>query len=129
MDRKTNSFSSSILLSSKNLFILVDFNCHHLLSDSKGTSDPSVEVVFDWVISFELLPLNNLDIPTLLRCSSGNCSSPAIFFATSSFALSSSWEVLQDLDSDHLPTLLTVPLSPVFPANERSPSFNFQKAC
>ena len=129
MDSKTNSFSSSILLSSKNLFILVDFNCHHLLSDSKGTSDPSVEVFFDWVISFELLPLNNPDIPTLLRCSSGNCSSPVVFFATSSLALSSSWEVLQDLDSDHLPTLLTVPLSPVFPANERSPSFNFQKAC
>ena len=36
--------------------------------------------------------------------------------------------VLQDLGSDHLPILLSVPLSPVFCPNERSPSFNFQKA-
>ena len=32
------------------------------------------------------------------------------------------------LDSDHLPILLTVPLSPVFCPNKRLPSFNFQKA-
>ena len=42
--------------------------------------------------------------------------------------LSCSWEVLQDLDSDHLPILLPVPLSPVFLPNKRPPSFNFQKA-
>ena len=36
--------------------------------------------------------------------------------------------MLQDLGSDHLPILLSVPLSPVFRPNERSPSFNFQKA-
>ena len=30
-DGKTNSFSLSILPSSRNLFILGDFNCHHLL--------------------------------------------------------------------------------------------------
>ena len=40
-----------------------------------------------------------------------------------------SWEVLQDLASDHLPILLTVPLSGIFCPNERLPSFNFQKAC
>ena len=39
-----------------------------------------------------------------------------------------SWEVLQDLGSDHLPILLSVPLSSVCRPNERSPSFNFQKA-
>ena len=32
------------------------------------------------------------------------------------------------LGSDHLPILLSVPLSPVFRPNERPPSFNFQKA-
>ena len=37
--------------------------------------------------------------------------------------------MLQDLGSDHLPILLSVPLSPVFRPNERPPSFNFQKAC
>ena len=36
--------------------------------------------------------------------------------------------MLQDLGSDHLPILLSIPLSPVFCPNERSPSFNFQKA-
>ena len=36
--------------------------------------------------------------------------------------------MLQDLDSNHLPILVSVPLSPVFRPNERPPSFNFQKA-
>ena len=44
-------------------------------------------------------------------------------------ALSCSWEVLQDLSSDHLPILLSIPLSPVYRPNKRPPSFNFQKAC
>ena len=36
--------------------------------------------------------------------------------------------MLQNVGSDHLPTLLSVPLSPIFCPNERPPSFNFQKA-
>ena len=36
--------------------------------------------------------------------------------------------MLQDLGSDHLPILLSIPLSPVFRPNERPPSFKFQKA-
>ena len=122
-DGRTNSFSPSILSSSRNLFILGDFNCHHPLWDSKGTSEPRREEVFDWVISSDLLPLNDPDIPTLLHCSS-----PDISFAPSTLAFSCSWEVLQDLGSDHLPILLSIPLSPVYRPNERSPSFNFQKA-
>ena len=43
-------------------------------------------------------------------------------------ALSCSWEVLQDLGSDHLPILQSIPISPVFSPDERLPSFNFQKA-
>ena len=35
---------------------------------------------------------------------------------------------LENLGSDHLPILLSVPLSPVYRPNERPPSFNFQKA-
>ena len=42
-DGRTDSFSPSILPSSKNLFILGDFNCHHPLWDSRGTSDPRRE--------------------------------------------------------------------------------------
>ena len=36
--------------------------------------------------------------------------------------------MLQDLGSDHLPILLSVPLSPVFHPNKHLPSFNFPKA-
>ena len=116
-DGRTDSFSPSI-----HLFILGDFNCHHPLWDSRGNFDPRREEVFDWVFSSDL-PLNDPDIPTLLYRSS-----PDISFAPSSLALSCSWEVLQDLGSDHLPILLSVPLSPVYRPNERPPSFNFQKA-
>ena len=113
-----------ILPSSRNLFILGDFNCHHPFWDSRGTSDPRGEEVFNWVISSDLLPLNDPDTPTLLHRSS-----PDISFAPPSLALSCSWEVLQDLGSDHLPILLFVSISPVLRPNERPPSFNFQKAC
>ena len=123
-DGRIDSFSPSILPSSRNLFILGDFNCHHPLWDSRGTSDLCGEEVFDCVISSDLLPLNDPDTPTLLHHSS-----PDISFAPSTLAFSCSWEVLQDLGSDHLPILLSVPLSPVFHPNERPPSFNFQKAC
>ena len=102
--------------------------CHHPLWDSKGTSHPHEEEVFDWVISSDLLPLNEPDTPTLLHRSTGSRSSPDISFAPSSLAFSCSWEVLQDLGSDHLPILLSIPLSPVFCPNEFPPSFNFQKA-
>ena len=76
MDGSTDCFSSSILPSSKNLFI--HFNCHHSLWDSKDTSNPRGEKGFDWVISFDLLPLNDPDIPTLLHYSSGSRSYPDI---------------------------------------------------
>ena len=69
-DGRTNSSSPSILPSYTILFILGDCNYHHPFWDSKGTSDPHGEEVFDWVISSDLLPLNDSDIPTLLHCSS-----------------------------------------------------------
>ena len=122
-DGRTDSFSPSILSSSRNLFILGDFNCHHSLWDSRGTSDPRGQEVFDWVISSDLLPLNDPDTPTLLHCSSGSRSSPDFFFAPSSLALSCSWEVLQDLVSNHPPILLSIIVSPAF---SRTSAFFFQ---
>ena len=77
---------------------------------------------------YQLFALNDPDTPILLHRSSGSRSSPDISFALSTLAFSCSWEVLQDLGSDHLPILLSIPLSPVFCPNERPPSFNFQKA-
>ena len=37
--------------------------------------------------------------------------------------------MLQDLGSDHLSILLSIPLSPAYCLNKCPPSFNFQKAC
>ena len=74
--------------------------------------------VFDWVISSDLLSLNDPDTPTLLHHSSGTRSSPDISFAPSSLALSCCWEVLQNLGSDHLPILLCIPLSPTYHPNK-----------
>ena len=62
-------FSPSILFSSRNFFILGDFNSHHPHWDSRGTSDPRREEIFDWVISSDLLSLNDPDTPTLPHCS------------------------------------------------------------
>ena len=82
-DGRTDYFSPSILPSSRNLFILGNFNCHHPLWDSRGTSDPRGEEVFDWVISSDLLPLNDPDTPTLLHRFSGSRCSPDTSFAPS----------------------------------------------
>ena len=90
---RTNSFSPSILPSSRNLFILRDFNCHHPLWDSRSISDLRGEKVFDRVIFSDLLPLNDPDIPTLSHHSSGSHFYPDISFAPSSLALSCSLEV------------------------------------
>ena len=58
-DGRTDSFSPSILPSSRNLFILGDFNCHHPLWDSRVTSDPRGEEVFDWVTSSHSMTLTH----------------------------------------------------------------------
>ena len=50
------SFLLPFFSSSRNLFILRNFNCHHSHWNLRGTSDPCREKVFDWVISSDLLP-------------------------------------------------------------------------
>ena len=67
-------------------------------------------------------------MPILYHRFSGSRSSPDISFAPSSLVFSCFWEVLQNLDFDHLPLLLTLPLFPIFSFNKRPPSINFQKA-
>ena len=125
---RTDFFTPSILPSSRNLFILQNFNCHHPLWDSRCASAPRGEEVFNWVISSDILPLNEPDTPTLLHRFSAYRSPPDISFSPSCLEFSCSWKVLQNLGSDHLPILLSVPLTPVFRSNERPLSFNFQKA-
>ena len=77
---------------------------------SSGTQEvlpPQWEEVLDWGISTDLFHLNDPGIPTLLHHSS-----PDISFAPSSLTLSCSWEVRQNLGSDHQPIFLSVPVSP-----------------
>ena len=83
-DGRTDSFSPSILSSSRNLFILGDLNCHHSLWDSRRYFRR--EEVFNWVISSDLLLYNNPDTPTLFHRSSGSRSYPEISFVFSSLA-------------------------------------------
>ena len=128
-DGRSDSFSPSILPSSRNLFILGDFNCHHPPWGSKVTSDPCGEEVFDWVISSDLLPSMTLTHPP---------------FSIAPLAVASS------LTSPMLPPLLpflapgrcyrtwvltiyqffhsSLSLSCLSP-QRASPFFNFQKAC
>ena len=113
-DSRTNAFSSFFLHPS--LFqksFLGDFNCHHPLWESKDISNSREEEVSDWVIFSDHFPLNDPNTPTLLDRSplTSSLFLPDIFLAPSSLALSCSWEVLQDLGSDHLPILLTISLS------------------
>ena len=89
---RTNSVSPSTHPFSRNLFILKDFNCHHTLWDSKVTSDSRGEEIFYWVISSDLLPSMTLTYLLFFHRSSGCRSSPDIFFAPSSLALSCSWK-------------------------------------
>ena len=75
------------------------------LWDSRGTSDPRGEEVFDWVISSDLLPLNDPDTPTLLHRSS-----PDISFAPSYLAFLAHWRcfrtwVLTPINSSIYPSL------------------------
>ena len=126
-------WQNQFLFSLHSFVLQKSFDCGELQLPSlplglKRYIQPSWEEVFDWVISPDLLPLNNPDILILLYRSSGSRSSLDISFALSSLTLSCSWEMLQDLGFDHLPILLFVPLSPVFRPNERLPFFNFQKA-
>ena len=96
------------------------------LWDSRGTSDPRGEEVFDWVISSASSPSVTLT-HSPFSIAFLAVPPPDIFFAPSSLVFSCSWEVLQDLGTDHLPIPLFRPLSGLCP-NEHTFFFNFQKA-
>ena len=64
----TDTRSNSVL-PFRNLFILGDFNSHHLLFDSKSSSDPRGEEVFEWATSSDLI-LISFDTHTLFYSSS-----------------------------------------------------------
>ena len=57
--RWQNGLLFSLNSSSRNLFILGDFHCHHPLWDPRGTSDHRGEEVFYWVISSPSMTLTH----------------------------------------------------------------------
>ena len=73
----SDSRPKSFLLSSfPTTYIFGDFNCHHSSWDSHSPEDQFGKDLFDWLLSSGLLLLNNPDHRTLLRCATGNRSSP-----------------------------------------------------
>ena len=97
--------SIAIILSGTQKVLLTLVGRKYSTGSSFLTSSPSIILTY---LPFSIAPLH--------------C------FAPSSLALFFSWEVLQDLGFDHLPILLSVPLSSVFCPNYRPTFFNFPKA-
>ena len=66
----------SFLPSSPTTYIFGDFNGHHSSWDSHSPEDQSGKDMFDWLLSSDLLSLNNPKHHTLLHHATGNRSSP-----------------------------------------------------
>ena len=127
-DSRTRSFSPHILPSSPSTFILGDFNCHHPSWDPSGLEDHLGRELYDWMLSSELLPLNDSQTPTLLHRPTGSRTSPDLSIVPASISSRCTWGVLPDLGSDHLPIHICVPIAPVINSISRPPSFNYGKA-
>ena len=117
--------SPFLLPSSPTTYIFSNFSCHHSSWDSHSPKNQLGKDLFDWLLSSNLLPLNNLDHPTLLHHATGNCSSPD---GNSSSCPHSLQMYIADLSSDHLPISMTIPTSPLINFISHSPSFNYNKA-
>ena len=75
-DSRLKSFSPFLLPSSPTTYIFGDFNSHHTSWDSHSPENQSGKDLFDWLLSSDLLPLNNPEHHTLLHRATGNRSSP-----------------------------------------------------
>ena len=71
-DSRPKSFSPFLLPSSPTTYIFGDFNSHHSSWDSHSSEDHSGKDLFDWLLSSDLLPLNNPEHHTLLHRATGN---------------------------------------------------------
>ena len=71
-DSRPKSFSPFLLPSSPTTYIFGDFNSHHSSWDSHSPEDQSGKELFDWLLSSDLLPLNNPEHHTLLHRASEN---------------------------------------------------------
>ena len=114
------SFSPFLLPSSPTTYIFGDFNSHHLSWDSHQSGKD----LFDWLLSSDLLPLNNPKHHTLLHHATGNRSSPDLSLVPARIASKCTWKTLPDLSSNHLPISITIPTSPLINSIHCPPSFN-----
>ena len=112
-DSRPKSFSPFLLPSSPTTYIFGDFNSHHSSWDSHSPKDQSGKELFDWLLSSDLLPLNNPEHHTLLHRATGNRSSPDLSLVPAQIASKCTWQTLPDLGSDHLPISITIPTSPL----------------
>ena len=110
-DSRPKSFSPFLLPSSPTTYIFGDFNSHHSSWDSHSPEDHSGKDLFDWLLSSDLLPLNNPEHHTLLHRATGNRSSPDLSLVPARLASKCTWQTLPDLGSDHLPISITIPIS------------------
>ena len=127
-DSRPKSFSPFLLPSSPTTYIFGDFNSHHSSWDSHSQEDHSGKDLFDWLLSSDLLPLNNPEHHTLLHRATGNRSSPDLSLVPTRIASKCTWQTLPDLGSDHLPISITIPTSPIINSFHRPPLFNYNKA-
>ena len=111
-DSHPKSFSLFLLPSSPTTYIFGNFNSHHSSWDSHSPKDQSGKDLFNWVLSSDLLPLNNPEHHTLLHCATRNHSSPDLSLIPAQIASKCTWQTLPDLGSDHFLSLSLFPLPP-----------------
>ena len=127
-DSRPKSFLPFFLPSSSSTYIFGDFNSHHSSWDSHSPEDQSGKYLFDWLLSSDLLPINNPEHYTLLHRATGNRSYPDLSLVPAQIASKCTWQTLPDLGSDHLPISIAIPTSPIINSFHRLPSFNYNKA-
>ena len=110
-----------LLPSSPTTYIFGDFNSHHSSWDFHSPEDHSGKDLFNWLLSSDLLPLNNPEHHTLLHRATGNRSSPDLSLVPARIASKCTWQTLPDLGSDHLPISITISTSPIINSFHRPP--------
>ena len=89
--------------------------------DSHSPEDQLGKELFDWLLSSDLLPLNNPEHHTLLHRATENRSSPDLSLVPARIASKCTWPTLPDLISDHLSISITISTSPLINSIHRPP--------
>ena len=109
-DSCPKSFTPFLLPSPPTTYIFSDFNGHHLSWDSHIPEDQSGKDLL--IGSFLLISylLTTLNITPLHRAT-GNRSSPDLSLVPVHISSKFTWQILPDLDSDHLSISISIPTS------------------